>query len=263
MKPYIAILSSRFRTLLQYRAAAIAGVGTQLFFGLVRMMIFDAFYRSTTADQPLSHSETVTYIWLGQAFILLTLFGVDTDVALMIRNGNVAYEMTRPVDLYKMWFARALSGRAAPMSMRVVPILVVAGIFFGLTPPASFTAAALFHVSIVGGLLLGASMVTILTISMLWTISGEGISRLAPALVFIFSGIAVPLPFFPDWLQPLIAVLPFRGLMDTPFRVYLGHLAGTDALLAIAHQVLWLLALCMSGKWMLSIGIRRLVVQGG
>jgi UTP-glucose-1-phosphate uridylyltransferase len=30
MKPYLAILSSRFRTLLQYRAAAVAGVGTRL-----------------------------------------------------------------------------------------------------------------------------------------------------------------------------------------------------------------------------------------
>jgi hypothetical protein len=37
MKPYLAILSSRFLALMQYRAAAIAGAGTQLFFGLVRM----------------------------------------------------------------------------------------------------------------------------------------------------------------------------------------------------------------------------------
>lgn len=43
MTPYLAILSARFRTLLQYRAAAAAGFGTQLFWGLIRMMIFEAF----------------------------------------------------------------------------------------------------------------------------------------------------------------------------------------------------------------------------
>jgi len=49
MQPYLAILSARFRTLLQYRVAGLAGIGTQLFWGLIRVMIFDAFYRSTVA----------------------------------------------------------------------------------------------------------------------------------------------------------------------------------------------------------------------
>ena len=43
------VVSARFRVLLQYRAAAIAGLGTQIFFGLVLVMIYEAFYRSSTA----------------------------------------------------------------------------------------------------------------------------------------------------------------------------------------------------------------------
>ena len=35
LRPYRAILSARFRMLLQYRAAAIGGIWTQIFFGLV------------------------------------------------------------------------------------------------------------------------------------------------------------------------------------------------------------------------------------
>ena len=69
MKAYWAVLSARFRTLLQYRAAALAGLGTQVFWGLIRVMIFGAFYRSTTAPQPMTYPEVVTYVWLGQAFI--------------------------------------------------------------------------------------------------------------------------------------------------------------------------------------------------
>ena len=44
MKGYTALVSAHFRTLLQYRAAALAGLGTQLFWGLIRVMIFEAFY---------------------------------------------------------------------------------------------------------------------------------------------------------------------------------------------------------------------------
>ena len=37
--PYRAILSARFRMLLQYRAAALAGLWTQIFFGFVLLMM--------------------------------------------------------------------------------------------------------------------------------------------------------------------------------------------------------------------------------
>jgi ABC-2 type transport system permease protein len=263
MKAYGAILVSRFLALLQYRAAAIAGIGTQLFFGLVRVMIFDGFYRSSAAPQPMSVDDVMTYIWLGQALLLLGMLDVDRDVAALIRSGNVAYEMTRPLDLYAVWFTRALSGRAAPLAMRSIPIVVVAALFFGLQAPASPAAGVLFAISAFAGLLLAASIVALMTISLLWTISGEGIYRLAAPFIFFFSGIVIPLPLFPDWAQGVIAVLPFRGLIDTPFQIYLGSLNGVNAVSALAHQALWIAAFIMAGRVILARHIRRLVVQGG
>jgi viologen exporter family transport system permease protein len=263
VKPYLAILSSRFRMMLQYRAAAIAGVGTQVFFGIVRMMIYDAFYGSSKAVQPMSHGQVITYIWLGQAMLLLVMLDVDRDVAAMVRTGSVAYELIRPVDLYGLWFSRAFSGRAAPLIMRSIPIFVIASLFFGLGAPVSFTAAGLFLVSAIAGLALASAITTLITISVIWTVSGDGIGRLVPPLVFFCSGIGVPLPLFPDWLQRAIAILPFRGLIDTPFRIYMGHLAGGDALTALAQQGLWIVGLVLAGRMALQRGMSRLVVQGG
>ena len=98
MRPYLSILVSRFLTLLQYRAAALAGIGTQLFFGLIRVMIYEGFFNSSTAPQPLTAEQITTYIWLGQALLLLGMLDVDKDVAGMIRTGGVAFEMTLPLD---------------------------------------------------------------------------------------------------------------------------------------------------------------------
>ena len=263
MKPYLAILISRFLTLLQYRAAALAGIGTQLFFGFVRVMIYDGFYRSSRPPHPLTFDQVTTYIWLGQAMLLLAMLDVDKDVAAMIRTGNVAYEMTRPLDLYNLWFARAVSGRAAPLVMRAIPIFVFAGLFLGLQKPSSVGSVALFAVSVVGALLLAASMVVLMTISLLWTISGEGIYRLAGPFIFFFSGTVIPLPMFPDWMQQLIAVLPFRGLIDTPFRFYLGSFDPTATVMALLHQFVWIVTLVLLGRLILTRGLRALVVQGG
>ena len=71
MRPYLAVLSARIRMLLQYRAAALAGMSTQLFWGLIRVMIFEAFYRTATQAQPMTYAEVVNYVWLGQALFAL------------------------------------------------------------------------------------------------------------------------------------------------------------------------------------------------
>jgi ABC-2 type transport system permease protein len=263
MRGYLAIFSASFRTLLQYRTAALAGIATQVFWGLIRMMILEGFYRSSTAPQPMSYPEVVTYVWLGQALILLVITRIDLDIRAMIRSGTVAYELLRPLDLYQLWFCRSLAQRTAPLLLRMVPIFVIAGLFFGLQAPASLPCAILWLLSTAAAMLLGASIATLMVISMLWTISGEGINRLMGAGIYIFSGSIVPLPLFPDFLQPLLNVLPFRGMADTPFRVYMGHIPPEQALLAIAHQLAWTAAFILLGRWVLSRGVHRLVVQGG
>ena len=36
-------------------------------------------------------------------------------------------------------------------------------------------------------------------------------------MIIVLSGALVPLPLFPDWLQPALALQPFAGLVDIPF----------------------------------------------
>ena len=263
MTPYRAILSARFRMLLQYRSAALAGVITQVFWGFIRVMIFSAFYASTPAVQPISREQTVTYIWLGQALLAMMPWRVDGEVRGLIRTGTVAYELLRPVRLYGLWYARALAGLTAPTLLRAAPLLTLAGLFFGLQPPASPAALGAFVLALAGSLLVGAAITTLMTILMLWTISGEGINVLIGSAVWLLTGIMIPLPLLPPWAQPLLSALPFRAIFDTPLQLYTGlippgHLAGP-----LLHQLAWAAGLAGLGSLLLRAGTRRLVVQGG
>ena len=98
LAPYRALLSARFRTMLQYRAAAVAGAGTQFFWGFIRIMILMAFYRSSSASPPMDLEDVISYIWLGQAFLALLPWTHDRDLEGLIRDGGVAYELLRPRD---------------------------------------------------------------------------------------------------------------------------------------------------------------------
>jgi len=269
--PYRAVLSARFRMLLQYRAAALAGLWTQTFFGLVLLMVYEAFYRSTTVPQPMAFAEVVSYIWLGQALLAMLPWNADAELRAMIRSGAVAYELCRPIDLYSLWFARALAWRTAPTILRAIPMCVIAA---GLLPliglgewrlagPPSVAAALAFAATLLCTLLLGCALTTVINISLLWTIGGDGVVILMTTLVTFLSGMIIPVPLFPDWLQPVVRALPFAGLVDLPFRVFTGHIPPGGVWSVLGHQVLWTGLLVLLGRWLLSRGIRRVVVQGG
>jgi len=226
-------------------------------------MIFVAFNASTTRPQPMSLQEVIDYVWLGQAMLLLAMFGSEAEIRGMIRSGTVAYEMVRPVDLYNFWYCRTAAGRAAPLLLRMAPILIVAFIFFGLKPPPSVASGLLWVAALVGALLLSSAVSTLITITHLWTIAGDGVNRIVPVLIYFFSGLVVPLPLFPEWMQPALGLLPFRGMADTPYRIYMGHIPPGDALVPLLHQLIWTVAFVLFGRWLLSRGTRRLVVQGG
>ncbi|MGE0433893.1 MAG: ABC transporter permease [Planctomycetota bacterium] len=263
--PYLAVYATRFRALLQYRTAALAGLATQFFWGLIRMMIFVAFYRSATdaTDIPMPLADTITYVWLGQATLLVMPWNVDRDVNEMIRSGAVGYELVRPIDLHGMWYARALAMRTAPVMLRFVPMMAVVGWIGWLQPPPTMAAGLAFGASILSAALLSAAITVFLNVTMFWTVSGEGIIRLAPGVLILCSGLIIPLPMFPAPVTAVLEWLPFAGLMDVPFRLYTGLIPASDAWWQIARQLVWTGAIVIAGRWLLSRGVRRTVMQGG
>lgn len=271
MNAYFSILQARFRTLLQYRAAAWAGFGTQAFFGFVRVMIFAGFFASTTKPQPMSFEQVINYIWLGQALLLLIPFREDTEIAHMIRSGNIAYELVRPVKPYWFWFARQFANRTAPVILRAIPLVIMAVLIlpligrdeWALHAPVSFGALVCFLVSLLAAVVLAITFAMLMSISLFWTISADGIANLFPVLLWSLSGVILPLPFFPDWIQPILRLLPFRGIMDTPFQLYIGNIPLQQVGWEIGHQCFWIAIMILFSYYLLERGVRRVVIQGG
>jgi ABC-2 type transport system permease protein len=262
VRAYLSVLRARFRTLLQYRAAAAAGIGTRLFWGVIRTLIFAAFYRSATGPQPLSYPQVLTYIWMGQAMLALTLWRADPEIRAMIQNGSVAYELLRPLDLYWLWYCRAFAACVVPTVLQALPVCTLALLFLGLQPPTPAAATA-WVVVLAGAVLLSCAIGTLISVSLLWSLSGDGVSRLMPALSYTLSGMMVPIPLFPAWARSTLEFLPFRGLVDAPFRVYMGHIPPSELLPVLAHQLAWTVAFVLLGRGLLARWRRQVVVQGG
>jgi ABC-2 type transport system permease protein len=271
LRPYLAVFAGRLQLTLQYRAAALAGFATQLWFGVIRVLIFVAFYAGGAAHAPMSLGNAITYTWLGQAFLAFLPWSADPEITEMVRSGAVAYERLRPVDTYGWWYARALAWSVARVLPRAALMVAFAGVAmplfglarWGLAPPPSLAAAGLFAISLLGVITLSAAITLIINVILVASMSDRGANALAGAVVNLFSGMVVPLAFFPDALRPWLRAQPFAGLVDIPFSIYFGALSGWSAAGAIALQFGWALGLVALGRWWLGAVMRRLQVQGG
>lgn len=257
-----AIARARFLSLLQYRTAAAAGAFTQIVFGLIRIMIFEAFYRSSVGDQPLTLEQTITYIWLGQALFALQPYTIDADLRNGIMTGGVVFDLVKPLNLHSFWLARSVSNRLAPCLLRILPVLIFAS-FYGLKPPAGWYEGCAFGLALFGALAVSSGLSTLISTTLIWTIAGDGVSRLFVAMSYLFSGLIIPLALFPDWAQSLLAILPFRAMADTPFNAYLGRIPPNEMGMALAHQWGWAIGLTLLGRWITGRAVRRIVTQGG
>lgn len=268
--PYLAVLRARFVLMLQYRAAAAAGLATQAWFGVIAIMVLAGFYHGA-GRAPLSLAQAVGYIWLGQGFLVLLPWNADPEVSEMVVSGAVAYERLRPLDTYFYWYARALAWTLARVLPRAVPMFILAGLIlplvglgaWGLAPPAGPIAGLLFAVSIVPTFLLSAAITLLINIIVVRTLTAGGANTLAAPVVNLFSGLIAPLPLFPAWMHGFLFVQPFAGLADIPFRIYVGQLTGGAALAGIAIQSFWVGALIVFGRGQLIRALDRLEVQGG
>ncbi|MBQ3169496.1 MAG: ABC transporter permease, partial [Clostridia bacterium] len=104
MKAYLTYFKMRLIHSLQYRTAALAGVATQFFWGFMEIQLYRAFYAEHAEVFPMTLPSLVSYIWLRQAFLaLFNTWTFENDLFRSILDGNVAYELLRPTDLYFMW----------------------------------------------------------------------------------------------------------------------------------------------------------------
>jgi ABC-2 type transport system permease protein len=270
--PYLALFGTRFRMLLQYRAAALGGLFTQIVFGLLLIMIYEACYRSSTAAvQPMAFGGVASYVWLSQSVIMMQPWNVDEEMRAMMRSGAVGAELCRPVDLYAWWFARAAAQRTAPVVLRAVPILAFAVLGlplvglgeWRLAAPASLAAGAGFGLAMLCGLALACAMSVLLYISWLWMVVAEGTLVIVSTVVQLCSGLLVPLPLFPGWAQPVLRWLPFAGLLDQPAQIYSGGIPAAEVAVVLAREIGWTVVLIGLGRRLLGRGLRRVVVNGG
>lgn len=267
MKKYLSFFRLRFSMGLQCRTAALAGIITQFFWGFMSIMMYEAFYRSDPTAFPMSFAAMSSYIWLQQAFLaFFAAWMMENEIFDAIVNGNIAYELCRPISIYNMWFSRSIANRIARAVLRCFPILIVAAFLpypYGIAAPASFTHFLLFILTLVLGLAVTVSFCMLVYVLTFFTISPQGLRILFTSSVEFFAGAIIPLPFFPEKLKRIMELLPFAAMQNVALRIYSGSMTGPEMQRAVFLQLFWLIVLTVTGKLLCRVAERKVTLQGG
>ena len=263
-----ALFRTRITEQIQYRAAALASTSIGVFWGILQIVMFTVFFTYGNVDNiEMTLPQAVSYAWLAQ--MLLGVIGaVDMDGELRekITSGNVSLELCRPLDLYSHWFAKTAAFRLGRSVWRMVFTLAAALIVpaaMRLSMPDSVVGFALFLLSVCSAFLLSAAFVMVLASVRMGLTWGEGPIYALGLLAGLLSGTYLPLQLWPDFLQTILLLQPFAGLMDIPLRLYIGSMPPEEALWAISLQLIWAVVFIIIGRTLMSQKLKGLIVQGG
>ena len=252
-----------FQRQLAYRAANLAGLATNIFFGAVYVLIYSALFANREQVGGLTLSDTITYAIVAQALMpTMSAYG-NRELSEAIVKGTIAVDLARPVDFYFYWAALDLGRAVYYFIFRGLVTFAIGALLFDVQMPNSVGDLLFFLVVVALGMAVSFAFRFITNCLAFWTTDARGLLYLTNTFITFFSGFIVPLNFFPPPLAAVANALPFRGLAHLPIQVYLGKVGAGALAPLILQQLLWLAALILIGRFVLSRMIRRVALAGG
>ncbi len=245
-----------------YRAAVLAGIASTLLAFVIQLCLWRALFGEGIRDG-LGFSDMVLFVLVNTLVSTLTRSNIATTVEAAIMDGSISMELIRPLS-YKYYQLAGILGRnAAQVCTNVLPV-VIAGLY--LAAPslhADGMRLLAFAVSTVIGILIMFEVTYIFGLLAFRIQRCWYLSFYMDALTTFFGGTAVPLWFYPDWLQRVSYVLPFRYITFEPVNILLGRTPAGEMWVPVLAAAAWLLALNAADQLMWRSAVRGLSVNGG
>lgn len=261
---YVACVSNIAKVMLAYRGAfLLGGLGS-----IVSMLVLVFFWRAVYAGVPtvggMDLGEMITYVVVAQFTTnLVGYFFVEGTISSKIREGTIAVELVQPFDYQTKQFAETIGFVTVRGAIHGALILAVGFLFLGVRPPASPAAALLFVPSVLLAVAVEASLGFCVGMTAFYTTNIFGVVTTRRMVCDLLSGAVVPLHLFPPPLYAAARLLPFSALVYVPTSIWLGRIAGAEALAAIGLQAFWAAAAWAAGALVWRRVVRRLEVHGG
>jgi len=252
-----------FVNILAYRLRYYTGIVTYFLYVSIYYFIWKAIYEHSASIEGFDFSQILTYIAVGWTIRSVYFNNIDQDMAQAVLEGKLAMDLIKPVNVQSMYISQALGESVFRLALLTVPTIAVLFLVYPLRRPSggwgfpAFLASVVLSFFLVAGINFAAGTLAIPLKSIL------GLLRAKFFLLDLFSGLLIPISFFPSGVQKALALLPFQYISYIPVLLYIGKIRGEGILKALGLQLFWTLALLGLGGLMWRWSSRKITIQGG
>lgn len=184
-------------------------------------------------------------------------------IAQQVRSGRIDTDLLRPMELQWQLLAGNTGAAVFRILWLVLPAWLLGVLFMGMELPPDLIHGVGFIVSGAFSFLVLFSLNFLLGMVCFATTNIRQITMAYSGIITILSGKLIPNWLYPEWMQTLINLLPFRCIFETPLNIYTGAVADTEIVSCLLLQFAWAAALLLLGRLLWAVVHKRLTVQGG
>lgn len=263
MGKYLEMVRIRFLMMLAYRSDYYTGI---LIYSInigAYYFLWTAIYGAKQNIQGLSVIQMTTYVaiaWMARAFYFNN---IDREMAQEIMEGKVAIELIRPYSYLGMKTMQAFGEGIFRLFLFSIPGLVIVALIF----PVRFTwdpaVWGLFTISLLISFFINTELNILTGITTFFLFNNSGLIRAKRVVIDLFSGLLLPISFFPVWAQSVMKYLPFQAISYIPSMIFTNGFSHQQAMMAIWQQFVWVVVLLIPIQILWMLAKKQLVIQGG
>ncbi|WP_174732532.1 ABC transporter permease [Mesobacillus harenae] len=263
MDKYIEMIRIRFLMMLAYRTNYYTGI---LIYSInigAYYFLWNAIYGDKQEIEGLSVLQMTTYVavaWMARAFYFNN---IDREMADEIKEGKVAVELIRPYSYLGMKTMQGLGEGLFRLLFFSVPGMVIVWLIFPIAFSAEPAVWLLFLVSITLSFFINTQINLLTGITTFFLFNNTGLIRAKRVVIDLFSGLLLPISFFPVWAQSIMGYLPFQGISYIPSMIFTNGFTRVEAIEALLFQAVWVLILFLPIHLLWTLAKKQLIIQGG
>ncbi len=263
---YLTFVQNAFLKMLAYRLRYFTGILTYFLFVSVHFFIWSAVFAGRGPAETVNGftlAEMITYVSIGWICRSLYHSNIDVEVDDLVRTGQISIYLLRPVNFQLMEITHAAGESLFRLLFFTLPISIIIFLVFPVGLPANFSSGVLFIIATGFSFLILASLNFLVGMLAFSFKSIEGVMRAKYYMVQLFSGLLLPLTFFPDWFESVLEFLPFKLIAYVPLQIYLGKITPSNTPSVFLEEFIWLVVLVLLGRSLWLKAFAKLTLQGG
>lgn len=263
MKKYLDYVVIGIREHMAYPSAIWAKFFSKVIYLYLQFSIWNALFLSNgQMDPSLKRDDILNYIIVATIISTFIECNIIEWMNEHIRTGNIVTELIRPINFRKMVFSRHLGGTIIKIVFYCSPLSILVGIVIS-KPLLCYKQILYGLLSVILAYCIQFLYSLIIGLLAFWLIVTWPLNMLLGAVYKLLSGAWIPVIMFPDFLNKINYLFPFRAIYAIPVTIMTSQMKTQHLWQNILVQLIWIIILFAATELIWNIGKKKLIVQGG